>query len=111
MYVSRADAVIREEAEGMEKVWIQWLIAKEQGAENFAMRLVTVAPGGVIPKHDHPWEHEIFILRGRGVIGAGGEEREVSTGNFAYVEPSIPHWYRNTGDEDWQFICVIPYLG
>ncbi len=118
MYVSSVDDVekIKVEMKGMDGqvtkgVWIQWLISREQGAENYAMRLFTVEPGGVIPKHQHPWEHEIFVIKGKGIIGAGDEEKEVSEGYFAYIPPDVPHWYRNTGNEEWKFICIIPMKG
>ncbi|MCD6370263.1 MAG: cupin domain-containing protein [Thermoplasmata archaeon] len=115
MYVSHVDKVKKEKVEmkGMDGqhtkgVWIQWLIREEQGAENYALRLFTLEPGGTIPKHQHPWEHEIFVLEGKGIIGAGDREIEVSAGNFAYIEPDIPHWYRNTGEVVWKFLCIIP---
>ncbi len=113
MYVSHINKVEKKKVEMEETsgTYIQWLISKEQGAENYAMRLFTVEPGGVIAKHQHPWEHEIFILEGKGIIGAGDEEVEVSAGNFVYIEPSIPHWYRNTGNGEWKFLCIIPMKG
>ena len=113
MKVSHINDVEKEkvEMEGAEGVWIQWLIAKKDGAENYAMRLFTIEKGGKIPIHQHPWEHEIFVLEGKGIIGAGEEEREVRKGSFAYVEPDIPHWYRNTGDGEWKFLCIIPMKG
>ncbi len=110
MYVSHISKIRKEEVDIAKNVWVQWLITKEHGAKNFAMRLFTVAPGASIPKHQHPWEHEIFVLKGYGIIGAGNEEREVGEGNFAYIQPDVPHWYRNIGDEEWIFLCMIPYL-
>ena len=113
MYLSNIKDVEKEkvEMEGVNGVWIQWLIAGKEGAENYAMRLFTVEPGGAIGRHQHPWEHEIYFLEGKGVVGAGEEEREVEAGNFAYIEPDIPHWYRNTGDTEWKFLCIIPMKG
>ena len=115
MYVSHIKDVPKErvDMEGMDGertkgVWIQWLIREEQGAENYALRLFTVEPGGKIPKHQHPWEHEIFVLSGEGVVGAGEEEVKVREGNFLYIEPDVPHWYRNEGDGDFKFLCIIP---
>ena len=54
--------------EGAEGVAIQWLIGKDDEAENFAMRLFEVQPGGHTPLHTHPHEHEVFVLDGRGVV-------------------------------------------
>jgi hypothetical protein len=77
MYISDIDSTEKErvEMEGAEGVWIQWLIARKNGAENYAMRLFTVEKGGKIPRHQHPWEHEILFLEGEGIVGAGEEER------------------------------------
>jgi quercetin dioxygenase-like cupin family protein len=108
MYVSHISKVEKELVETADKVWIQWLITDREGARNYVMRLFTVEPGGKIPEHQHPWEHEIFVLKGKGVIGTPDQEVEVSEGNFLYIEPNILHWYRNTGKTEWQFICVIP---
>ena len=112
MYVEKIENVKKEkvEMEGGKGIWIQWLISKNI-ADNYAMRLFTVEKDGVIPKHHHPWEHEIYILQGKGIIGAGDEEREVEEGYFAYIPPNIPHWYINTGNGDWKFLCIIPMKG
>ena len=97
------------EMEGAEKTWIQWLITKKQGAENYAMRLFTIEVNGKIPRHQHPWEHEIFVLEGNGIIGCFDEEKEVKEGDFLYIEPDVPHWYKNNGNKPWKFLCIIPY--
>ncbi len=115
MYISHIDDVKKEKVHmvGMDgtetkDVWIQWLIREEQGAENYALRLFTMGPGGIIPKHQHPWEHEIFVLEGEGIIGAGEREVKVHSGNFLYIEPDVPHWYRNESEEEFKFLCIIP---
>ena len=99
--------------------YIQWLITREKDdAPNFAMRRFVMKPGGFIGLHDHPNEHEIFILSGEGVMfGADGVELKVSRGNFIFdqttssmfiVPPNEPHGYRNDGNEDFVFLCLIP---
>ena len=111
MSVIKADDVKSElvEMEGVKDTYIQWLIREENaGAKNFAMRRFTVKPNGVIGKHSHDWEHEIYILKGEGVIGAGEKEVKVQPNMAIYVPPNIPHWYKNTGDEDLVFLCLIP---
>ena len=71
--------------EGAEGVTIRWLIAKNDGAPCFQMRLFEVAPGGRTPLHTHEWEHEVFILDGEGILTFGGEENPFSAGHFAFV--------------------------
>ena len=39
--------------EGASKVKVRWLISKEIGAENFAMRLFEIGAGGYTPLHTH----------------------------------------------------------
>ena len=50
------------EMEGAKDVDIRWLISKEDGAENFAMRMFELQPGGHTPLHTHPQEHEVFVV-------------------------------------------------
>ncbi len=88
---------------------IRWLITKEDGAPNFAMRYFTVEPGGEIYDHSHPWEHEIFITRGKGKVKIGDTWYDVESGYFLFVPPNAPHEYKNTGDEPLEFICIIPH--
>lgn len=96
------------EMEGSEDAKIQWLITKKQGAFNYAMRRFILGKNGFIPKHQHPWEHEIYVLKGEGIIGAGTEEKKLGPNNFAYIPPDIPHWYKSSSAE-WVFLCIIPY--
>jgi quercetin dioxygenase-like cupin family protein len=71
--VFRYDAVEAKEVtdEGVSKVKVRWLITKEMGAKNFAMRVFEVENGGFSPLHKHPWEHEVFILDGSGHLFVG----------------------------------------
>jgi len=93
---------------GSKGVKMQWLISVEDGAENFAMRRFIIEPGGFIPEHNHWYEHEIFILNGRGLIGVGEEEYEVDKNTVLFVPPNVKHWYKNIGDEPFEFLCMIP---
>ncbi|MEM3553827.1 MAG: cupin, partial [Candidatus Bathyarchaeia archaeon] len=70
MKVFHYSEVKPEEAieEGASKLKVRWLITREIGAPNFAMRLFEMEPGGHSPLHTHPWEHEVFILEGEGVV-------------------------------------------
>jgi quercetin dioxygenase-like cupin family protein len=92
-----------------EGVRIRWLISDEEGAPNFAMRVIELDPGVVFDPHEHAWEHEIYVLEGAGVVmSPEGDVGEMRPGKFLFVKPDEPHGYRNTGDATLKFICVIP---
>jgi quercetin dioxygenase-like cupin family protein len=59
---------------GAKDVDIRVLISTDDGAENFAMRMFEVQPGGHTPWHTHPNEHEVFIVEGHGVLVYAGKE-------------------------------------
>ncbi len=90
-------------------ITIRWVIGQPEEAPNFAMRIIEFAPGAVFDHHQHPYEHEIFVLEGEGV--AEGPEGSVSMqpGVALYVPPDELHGYRNTGEGVLRFICVIPH--
>ncbi len=88
---------------------VRWLITREDGAENFAMRLFELEPQGYSPHHTHDWEHEVYVLEGRGVIKIGDVEHEVEPGYFAFIPPNEPHSIINRGDKPLRFLCLIPY--
>ena len=92
-----------------EGISIRWVIGKLEGASNFAMRVIEFQPGAVFARHQHPYEHEIFVLEGEGVVEGLERERPMRPGVALYVPPDEPHGYRNTGDEVLRFICVIPH--
>jgi quercetin dioxygenase-like cupin family protein len=87
---------------------IRWLVGQEQGAPNFAMRQFEVAVGGHTPKHSHPYEHEVFVLEGRGVVVEGDVEHPLHSGDVVYVRPDELHQFRNTGDSPFKFLCLVP---
>jgi len=94
--------------EGAKDVGIQVLISDVDAAPNFAMRRFTVAPGGHTPHHTHDNEHEVFVLSGEGTLVFDGEEYPLHPGSFALVDPGVIHQFRNAGDENFVFLCVVP---
>jgi quercetin dioxygenase-like cupin family protein len=101
----RADAV---DAAGARGVQIRLLIHDAEGAPNFHMRQFIIAPGGHTPRHRHPWEHEVFVLSGSGSIVSAEGELPLGPGQCVYVAPEDDHQFRNTGDDDLKFLCLIP---
>ena len=95
--------------EGAAKLNVRWLISKEMGAENFAMRLFEVEPDGYSPLHSHPWEHEIFVLEGKGVATDGKNGKEFKEDDFIFIPSGEMHQLRNMSQGVLRFICLIPY--
>ena len=84
------------------------LIGKADGADHFCMRMIEVAPGGVIPRHKHPWEHQQFFHSGQGRLLRDGDWVEVGPGSVAYIPPDAEHSIENTGGEPLLLICLVP---
>ena len=106
--LSRDYRQVAEEPVGEGKT-IRWVIGQPDGAPNFAMRVIEFQPGAVFETHEHPYEHEIFVLEGEGVVEAPEGEIPMRPGTALYVPPDEPHGYRNTGAGVLRFICVIPH--
>lgn len=89
-------------------VTIRVLMGENVGAPTFTMRHFEVAPGGSTPYHSHPWEHEVYVLSGKGKARRKDGEREVGPGSFVYVPPDEEHNFENAGETPFTFLCVIP---
>jgi quercetin dioxygenase-like cupin family protein len=79
-------------------------------APHFAMRRFILQPGGGMPAHTNTVEHEQYVLCGNATIGIGDEVYEVRTGSVVHIPAGTPHWYKVTGDEPFEFICMVPNL-
>jgi len=89
-------------------VSVRWVIGREEGAPNFAMRVFDVEPGAATPLHTHDWEHEVFVVAGVGSVHGGGEDAPLREGDTVFVPSMEEHRFVNVGDEPFSFICVIP---
>jgi quercetin dioxygenase-like cupin family protein len=96
------------ETEGAKDVTIRWLISKEDGAENFALRMFEVQPGGHTPLHSHPHEHEVFIVEGRGTFVYEGTQNPFGAEHVIFVPGDKEHQFKNTGDSVLRMLCIIP---
>ncbi|MBE9592631.1 MAG: cupin domain-containing protein, partial [Proteobacteria bacterium] len=54
----------------------------------------TIEPGGQSPNHSHPWEHEFFVLKGKGTGEVNGEAVDLKPGDALYVPPGAQHCLR-----------------
>ena len=94
--------------EGSRNCTIRWLLHKDNGAENFAMRLVTLYKEGIIPLHTHDFEHEIFCVEGEGHVLYGDQKHPMKPGSFVLVPKGVVHGFSNSKEETLRVICLIP---
>ena len=88
---------------------IRWVIDEpHDGAPNYALRMIEVAPGGHTPDHTHPYEHENFVVEGKGRVLMHGEWHDLAPGDVVFVPPGEVHQYANAGDTTFKFLCGIP---
>ncbi|MCC7475655.1 MAG: cupin domain-containing protein [Pirellulales bacterium] len=94
--------------EGAAGCRVRWLIGERDQAPTFAMREFEVAPGGHTPRHFHDYEHEIYVLAGKGTLVDGDREMPLAAGDVVFVAPNDIHQFRNSGPEPMRFLCLIP---
>lgn len=105
-----ADVPLEEvNVEGATKTKIRWLISQKDDAPNFALRMFEVEPKGHTPFHKHDWEHEAFVLQGKGALVTDEGEQPFQQWDVIYVDPNLKHQFKNTGNSMMRFLCAIPH--
>lgn len=107
MKVTHEIEVTKENIAAGENTSKQVLISDTEGP-NFAMRKFTIEPNGFMPNHTNTVEHEQYVLNGNARICIDGKEFDVQKGSVVFIPANVPHWYKNTGDDNFEFLCVIP---
>ena len=111
MNVYHYTTVPAEPMEGRPGVTVRWIIGANVGAPNFSARVIEIEPDAATEHHAHPWEHEVFVLDGWGVVVGQSGEMKVSAGACVYIPPDELHQFRNVGDSFLRMICVVPHMG
>jgi quercetin dioxygenase-like cupin family protein len=107
MDVKHSSDVEAQPVKAGNKTTIQVLISSQE-APNFAMRRFTIKRGGGMPSHTNTVEHEQYVLRGRALVSITGQTYQVGPGDVVFIPEGAPHWYQNNGDEDFEFLCIVP---
>jgi len=98
-------------APGAFKVNKQSLIGPAQGWQGWVMRLFSLAQAGHTPRHTHPWPHINYVTKGEGTLLLDGKEYEIEQGFIAYVPGGAEHQFKNRGQQELCFICIVPEEG
>ena len=70
-----------------------------------------IGKSGEIPFHVHDggFVNECgYIISGKGLILTYDKEMEVSKGDAFHIDGSLPHGFRNRGNEEFIFLCLVP---
>ena len=69
------------------------------------------APGGWITDHTHDKaEQWYYILKGKGLMKVGDEEKMAQEGSIIFVPRNTVHSYKVVGDEPLRFLNVAVFL-
>jgi len=96
--------------DGIEGAVKNILIGDKEGAPHFIMRYFELAPGGHSRLEQHAHEHEVIVLRGKGVVQMGEKRHAIAPFDTIYVEGNELHQFTNPYEEPFGFICVIPRM-
>ena len=112
MIIKDADSVEKEMITdaGVKGTVKQNLLSNIDKTPTFSMRRFTITPGGYTFHHTHDFEHEVYVLSGKGFIKAKDGDKRIAPGTAALIIPNEVHQFVNDGDEPLVFLCIIPNI-
>jgi quercetin dioxygenase-like cupin family protein len=94
--------------DGAKDVAMRMMVGRGDGALNFSLRHFTVKPGGHTPRHRHNYEHENYIISGRGQVWYYDRFHDIKPGETLFIEPNVEHQFVSSTDEPLEFLCLVP---
>jgi quercetin dioxygenase-like cupin family protein len=98
-------AGIEETTQGLT---IRRVISEVDGAGDFMMDVFEIEPGGHSELHVHPWEHQIFVVAGKGEVLGGNQSFAFGPGDVIFTAPDDEHQFRSSGADPVVFVCAVP---
>lgn len=92
----------------MNGVSIRYLILEEFGAPGFELRYFELEKDSVTSADRHDYEHEVFVLKGKGTLELEGDEFELNEGDALLIEPNERHRLSQAGERPFGFLCIVP---
>ena len=109
MIIKKLSDVPLVDLQGYDNVKKQIVIGPDDGSQEIVLRYFSLEPGGTSPHHTHDFPHLVKIEAGNGIVtDATGNEHQLQTGDYVYVDNNEAHHFRNTGSEPFDFICIVP---
>jgi quercetin dioxygenase-like cupin family protein len=106
MKISRySDSKPATEVEGVAR---RDLLTAEDGVPLVCMNIVEISTHASTPSHYHPYEHEIFIVSGKGIVVGEHGSTPIGEGSVVFIPANETHCFVNTSTETLRFISVEP---
>lgn len=99
----RAEPVLEEPG-----VTVRWLVSELDETPRYALRLYEIEPGWATTAHTHYWEHQVFVLTGRGGVIAGDQEALLGEGDMVYIPAGERHEFANRAEHPFRFLMALP---
>ncbi len=112
MVIKNLKEVPYEDMSAFKGVKKQILIGTKDGSNEIVMRYFSLEPGGNTPYHSHGFPHVVKVEKGQGIIiDKHGKEHSLEHNQVIYIEDEEVHGFKNTGNESFDFICIVPPRG
>lgn len=96
--------------DGVKGASMSVMIGRGDNAPHFAMRSFAVEPGGYTPKHQHDYEHEVYVISGQASVLLDGSQHDLKTGDTVLVPANELHQFSvpESATEPFRFLCFVP---
>ena len=87
------------------------VFSPEKNWDSHVMRVFTMEKEGQTYEHSHDWPHWIYVLNGTGSVTIKGKKHLLKEDSYLFVPPEIKHFFKNEGEKDFEWICIVPPEG
>jgi quercetin dioxygenase-like cupin family protein len=84
------------------------VLTADDGVTVVCMQIIEISSQSSTPSHYHPWEHELFIISGKGLAVGNEGSIPIDQGTIVFIPANEPHCFVNTGNDTLRFICIEP---
>jgi quercetin dioxygenase-like cupin family protein len=75
------------------------LVTLDQNPPTCTLSYSKYDDGETSPHHIHEWEHEVYIISGKGTLFCDGIEYPVQAGDGLFIPPNVDHYTLNNGKD------------
>ena len=99
------------EEEGAKNMTLQWILPDDlERSPSFCTRKVTLGANGKTPNRKTSWEHQLYILSGKGELLEKGRKTRLKPGMGIQIRPYLSFEVINTSIEELVFLDIVPSI-